>query len=141
VSRLSCAATAEVQAVANNAIRPEALAAGVVTLLAMAFLYNKEANRCVEFDDIWKEDGPIHIKQHIQDEAFAEAQAHLRSADAAGQQLTVFALRDWLLDCFEPKCNWGSIQSERGEKIFQSFTDIARYSIDKFYGKNQNGGA
>lgn len=117
----------------GDAIRPEALAAGAVVIMALTFLYNKEQNRCVEFRDIWKEEGPIHLQQHVQDEAFARASIKLRSADAAGTQLTVFQLRDWLLDSFEPKCAWGAMESDRGKKIMQSFTDIARYSVDKFY--------
>jgi hypothetical protein len=126
---------------AKGAIRPEALAAGAVTFLAMAFLYNKESNRCVEFAGLWKDHGPIYLKQEVQDEAFGQAAMHLRSNDAAGHQLTVFQLRDWLLERFEPKCSWASIESDRGKKIFQSFTDIARYSIDRFYAEKENGGS
>ena len=58
----------------------------------------------------------------------------LRSADAAGRILTVFQVRDYLLEHFEPKCNWDSMRSERGKVIMESFTDIARYAVQKFYG-------
>ena len=119
---------------AKTAVRPEALAAGAVVMFGMALLYNRASNRCVEFHDLWQKDGPIHLQQHIQDQAFDHAAMKLRSADAAGRILTVFQVRDYLLEHFEPKCNWDSMRSERGKVIMESFTDIERYAVQKFYG-------
>lgn len=116
----------------KDAIRPGALAAGAVTLLVMAALYNRESNRCKQFDGLWKDSGPIHIQQHIQDEAFAHAAMKLRSVDAAGKSMDVFELRDYLLNYFEPKCKWSEMESDRGKRIMQSFEDIARYAKDNF---------
>jgi len=120
--------------VAKDSIRPMALGLGAVTMFAMALLYNKESNRCVEFPHLWKNEGPLHLQQWVQDEAFELAAAKLRAADAAGSKMTLFELRDALLTHFEPKCSWGSIENERGRKIVDSFADIARYSIGRFYG-------
>jgi hypothetical protein len=127
---------------AKGAVRPEALAAGAVTMVVMAVLYNRAANRCTEFNEIWKESGPIHLKQEVQDSAFEHAALKLRSVDAAGQEMSVLQLRDYLLEMFEPKCEWKGMESERGKTVLQSFTDIARYSLERFYGGDQiNGGA
>ena len=119
---------------AKTAVRPEALAAGAVVMFGMALLYNRASNRCVEFNHLWKKDGPIHLQQHIQDEAFEHATTKLRSADAAGKILTVFEVRDYSLEYFEPKCAWAEMANGRGKVIMKSFTDIARYAVQKFYG-------
>ena len=121
---------------AKQAVRPEALAAGAVTFVVMAILYNRAANHCSEFNEIWKDAGPIHLKQEVQDAAFQYAAQKLRSIDAAGQEMTVHQLRDYLLNHFEPKCEWPStgLEGERAKMILKSFTDIARYSIARFEG-------
>ena len=123
-------------AVAKGPVHPEALAAGAATMILMAILYNRSANHCDEFSSIWKEAGPIHLKQHVQDEAFEHAALKLRSMDAARQPMTVHQLRDYLLQHFEPKCKWpdAGLSGERAKAVLESFTDIARYSIDRFQG-------
>jgi len=120
--------------VAKTAVRSQALAAGAVVMFGMALLYSRSSNRCVEFRHLWKKDGPIHLQQHIQDEAFDHAAMKLRSADAAGEILTVEQVRDYLLEHFEPSCDWPDMTNDRGKAIVKSFTDIARYALQSFYG-------
>jgi len=121
---------------AKGAVRPEALAAGAVTMVLMAVLYSRASNRCTEFNEIWKKDGPIHLKQEVQDAAFEYAALKLRSVDAAGQEMTAYQLRDYLLEHFEPKCEWPSagLAGERAKAVMDGFADIARYSIERFQG-------
>lgn len=61
----------------GDAIRPEALAVGVAVAIGMYIWYQKVEEYCVDFNELWKEDGPIHIKQRLQEMAFQEASLKL----------------------------------------------------------------
>jgi hypothetical protein len=124
----------------NQNIRPEALAAGVMTLLGAAILYRRSENVCKKFSEIWKEEGPIHLKQSIQNKAFTRAAEKIRSSDAANETLTRFQLQKYLADHFAPRCDWDSRESDRAKKIWTSFGDIADYSLKEFYDEGGSGG-
>lgn len=124
----------------GQSIRPAALAAGAATVLGMYILYRRETTKCTEFASIWKEAGPIHLNQKIQDEAFELAGQKLRSVAAAGQSMTVYELRTYLVEHFAPACEWAPPDSPRGKQVLESFGDIARYSKEQFNGAGVSDG-
>lgn len=122
----------------GEAIRPEALAIGIAVAIGMYAWYQKVENYCVDFDELWKEEGPIHIKQGLQESAFEEAGLKLRSVDAAGQLAGYSRLKLALhvANKVAPKCDWEEISKTkdgRGKRVWDGFVSIADYTWDEMF--------
>ena len=122
----------------GEAIRPEALALGIAVALGMYIWYQKIEDYCVDFEELWKDSGPIHIRQRIQDRSFEEAALKLRSVDAAGE-LDTYSKRDLALhiaDDIAPECDWeeiSKIKEGRGRQVWNGFVSISNYTWDKMF--------
>ena len=126
---------------AGSAIRPEALAAGLAVAAGMYIWFSKVESYCVDFDELWKEDGPIHIRHHPQEQAFQEAQLKLRSVDAANVMgdYSKLDLAHHIANEVAPKCDWEEIslgENERGKQVWDGFVSIANYTWDEALGEN-----
>lgn len=122
----------------GNAIRPEALAAGLVVAVGLYIWYQKVEGYCVDFEELWKEEGPIHIKQGVQEEAFQEAGLKLRSVDAAGAKgkYSKEELAFHVAYQIAPKCDWVSIsqgEGGRGKQVWDGFQQISSYTWNEMY--------
>ena len=120
----------------GEAIRPQALVAGLAVLLGAFVLYQRDEDLCYDFGGIWSDQGPLYLTEKVQDQAFEEAAARLRAVDAAGQlkQYTAFKLAIYLGNEFAPKCDWNKISqgsSGRAKQVWDGFMSIARYSIQQ----------
>ena len=122
----------------GEAIRPEALAIGIVVAIGMYAWYQKVESYCVDFDELWKEEGPIHIRQGLQERAFEEAGLKLRSVDAAGgvAGYSRSKLAFHIAGKVAPKCDWEEIsktEEGRGKQVWDGFVSIADYTWDEMF--------
>jgi len=122
----------------GEAIRPEALAVGIAVAVGMYIWYQKTENYCVDFDELWAEDGPIHIKQRLQERAFEEASLKLRSVEAA-DEVAGYSKHKLALHTaghIAPKCDWEEISKTkegRGKQVWDGFVSVANYTWNKMF--------
>lgn len=112
-------------------LRPAALAAGLVVIGGIILFSKKKKAACLELPEIWSEDGPMHMTQESQDEAFDLTRYKIREYVVSTKPYTrsdiVMAVADGLREC-----KWESLETDQQKEVWAGIEQIVKTEIQAY---------
>lgn len=109
---------------AKQDLRPAALVAGAVVLGGIVFFSVQKKRGCSNLPNIWAKEGPLHLTQEAQDEAFELARYKLREYmldEKAEYKLSDIQMyvADSLRDC-----SWEKLETQHQKDVWRGIGQI-----------------
>lgn len=108
---------------AKENIQPIVLAAGLIALGGVVLFAAKKKKKCEKLPSIYTEEGPIHLTQASQDQAFEAARYKLREYMLANEE---YKLSDIVLHVANElrDCAWDKLKTDEQKAVWSGITQI-----------------
>lgn len=115
-------------------MKPAALAAGIFVIGGIMLFSSKKKKACQELPGIWSEEGPIHMTQESQNEAFELTKYKIREYVLSAEEYTradiVMSVADGMREC-----EWEKLKTDQQKEVWSGLEQIVKSEIQAY---NQN---
>lgn len=107
-------------------LQPAAIAAGVVAVAGVILFARKERKKCKELPGIWDEDGPLHLTEEAQEDAFDLSRSKFREYILQGEE--VESLNDISMHVADSlrDCNWEELETKQQLQAWEGIKSIVK---------------
>lgn len=116
---------------ANKGLKPAAIAAGLAVLGGIVFFSSRKRTSCRKLPGIWSSEGPMHLTQEAQDDAFELARYKIREYVLSEEDYKtsdiVLAVADGLREC-----KWENLETEQQEDVWSGLEQIVKSEIQLY---------
>lgn len=105
-------------------LRPAAIAAGAVVVTGLLLMARKERKKCEKLPGIWDEDGPLHLTEEAQEDAFDLARSKFREYILQGESIE--SLNDISMHVADSlrDCNWEELETKQQLQAWDGIKSI-----------------
>lgn len=108
---------------AKEDLKPAAIAAGLVVIGGIALFASRKKRRCEKLPDIWAEEGPLHLTEWAQDEAFESARYKIREYILAGEIYKLSDVQMYVADQLRD-CAWEKLETDEQKQVWEGIRQI-----------------
>lgn len=112
-------------------LKPAAIAAGLAVVGGIIFFSSKKNHSCKKLPDIWSEEGPLHLTQEAQEDAFKLARYKIREYVLSNENYItsdiVMSVADGLREC-----KWEKLETDQQKQAWSGIEQIVKSEIQNY---------
>lgn len=107
-------------------LRPEAIAAGVVVTLGIAWLATRGRSKCKKLPGVWHEKGPLHMTKDAYEDAEEYIRWRIRDHIVSNAPLNAADIQIGAANHLEECDNWGDSEkmSDNQKQVWKAIGDL-----------------
>jgi len=116
---------------ANKDLKPAAFAAGIAVVGTIAIFSMRKKKGCRELPNIWDEEGPLHMTQSAQDDAFELTRYKIREYVLSNEDYTLSDIVMSVADGIK-ECKWEKLETDEQKEVWSGIEQIVKSEIQAY---------